>query len=233
MKSIRSTRAKKSANPFDWSIIRFLLWFVCGITLLVVLTAADRVKFGSDFSLVDNVLRVRTASTFFTWIFSVLGSAVLAVVCVYLIRRARWTSFEYEILIFIIVWSTCFIGFHPFAQTFPSFVRSPEKIEVHFDDGTWYVRAYFDARCIAAVEVDPKHNDLVMVKFHHVPRCHCWEVRSWGDNCGDSKKIATQSYCLKANRFPFDAGVLAYAIVTGKIDMSKQGFREGVFSAIR
>lgn len=233
---INSQDFKSKLNSVTWTWVFGVLFYLVMFVCIVWAFYQDWVPLRSDFTLIDGVLRVRSAYGFFTILF--MGVGVAAGILPFLMVLYSWPYFRPP-LDFLILWaflSFCFVCFIPLAcHAFPSFTCSTSKITMHFDEGNWYVRADFTPRCVVGAQVksasyNPGDQNVVIL-LKHVADCKCHALRSWGDSHGDSRKIISNSYLIKPNRFPFDAGVLASAIATGKIDMSKQGLREGLFYA--
>lgn len=214
-----------------------LLFFIFIFGLFFWIGSWDWVPFGQDYTLIDGVLRVRHTYAAFPLIFTICtGCWAMAQAVVGFVRLKAWTWNNYLAGTFLIFWLVIWFGFIPAAcHSGCSLKRDAVRVVVTQGCAAFHGSTVcFDRACVVSAELHQPIGKLsydVLVGLNHGFCCEC-KTSFFDDDSSWTKKIRSLEYFLTVDRFPFDAGIFAYAIATGSIDLTKSGLKKGRFFAL-
>ena len=214
-----------------------LLFFIFIFGLFFWIGSWDWVPFGQDYTLIDGVLRVRSTYAAFPLILMICtGCWAIVQAFVGFAKLKAWTWNNYLAGVFLIFWLVIWFGFIPAASHAGcSLKRDAIRVEVtQGSDAFHRSTVYFDRACVVSAELYEPVGKLsydVLVRLRHDFFCEC-KTSFFDDDSSWTQRISFSEYFLTVDRFPFDAGVFAYAIATGSIDLTKAGLKEGRFYAL-
>lgn len=224
-----------SSEWFPWVVIVF---FAALFGLFAWYLSLDWVPFGSDFTFIDGVLRVRSTYNVLWWIVMIcVGCKASWLALLGFIRLKKWTPNNYLAAAFTVFFVVLWISFTPvMAHAFLSLKCTSQQVAVKqkSDYMGEIKQVLLDYPCVRATELrahPTKPVCDVVVHLEHSRGCGCCTEVS-DEHSKRQKQIKSVLLYLDYDYFLFDAGVFAHAIATGKIDMSKQGLKEGLFSCL-